>query len=1018
MDQLSGATQENPILAGHWASGARDIARPAKGRLSPGLLLLIACVVLPTLLMALGARLAWRDIWHDTVMELEHGAEGVAEYGQRVLTLHAVAAGRMNAILRGLSDAEIVAREPELHAEFRRLVEEIPQTQAGFVLDRHGTVLVSANVFPVPRHDASGADRDFFRALSAADAPQVHVSEVHTGRLDGSLFFAVSRRRERTGNADLPLGSFDGLVNLSVPTAELSAALRRFHEGPGDIARLIRTDGAVLARSEGLAAPVWLQGSFAERTRGMPPRAFFEGAAQTDGVQRLYALRLIDGWPVYAVAARPRAAVVAAWREVVLRQLAVGLPPTLALIGLAFLVCRRERRLGADNAGLEAHVAARTAELAESEARLRGALEAGRVYAVDYDPASDCLFRSPNAAAILGLSSEAADAQPFRAFLAAVHPDDVGHLRASLAAVTPESPHYAVRFRYRRPDGTTVWLQGEGAARFRPDGRLLRVTSLARDVTAEVEAAQAASTFEQRLSIATAGAGVGSYEIDLARGLAWFDARAAQVLGGVLPAEAWIRLDGREWAALDASIHPDDHGAFQAAWDAVVSGEASGWSLETRLRRQDGSWVSDWCHGVVTERDPATGKACRVVGILQDVTERRQLEAELRQAQKMQALGMLAGGIAHDFNNVLQAISGSAALALRDAADPPAVDRRLRAVAEAVARGASITHRLLEFSRRSELRRDLLEPGAVLHGLREILATGLGTRIEIRLEVEPGLPPVLADRAQLQTALINLAGNARDAMPSGGLLTLSAVAAHVGASARPSASPDLPRGDYVCLGVHDTGTGMDAATLARVAQPFFTTKPPGAGTGLGLAMAKGLAKQHGGALAIESAPGIGTTVTLWLPIRPQASAPPGSPIPANDMYPPPPAAVRAVRLLVVDDEPVVRETMAEELLVAGYAVVAAGGGEAALAMLDAGEAVDALVIDFAMPGLDGLALLGEARRRRPGLACVVVTGQADASGSLARGCMSLGACALIHKPATGAEIAASVDALLQAAGAG
>ena len=248
--------------------------------------------------------------------------------------------------------------------------------------------------------------------------------------------------------------------------------------------------------------------------------------------------------------------------------------------------------------------------------------------------------------------------------------------------------------------------------------------------------------------------------------------------------------------------------------------------------------------------------------LLAEMAERRATETSLRHAQKMEAVGQLAGGIAHDFNNILQAVSGGAALIRRRAADP-AIERLASMIADAVRRGELVTRRLLAFARRGELRAEVLNLGELLIGLREVLAATLHPGVRVEVETPQGLPDVLADRGQLETALVNLAVNARDAMPDGGTLTLSASIAHV----RVDESQDrLQPGPYVRLVVADTGTGMNAETIARACEPFFTTKPQGRGTGLGLAMARSFAEGSGGALAIDSAPGCGTRVSIWLPI--------------------------------------------------------------------------------------------------------------------------------------------------------
>jgi signal transduction histidine kinase len=251
-----------------------------------------------------------------------------------------------------------------------------------------------------------------------------------------------------------------------------------------------------------------------------------------------------------------------------------------------------------------------------------------------------------------------------------------------------------------------------------------------------------------------------------------------------------------------------------------------------------------------------------------EVAAREQAQERAKYAQHILALGQIAAGVAHEFNNILQAVVGSAELIETRAAEPGLVKKFARIVLDSSERGSTITGRLLAFARRSRFLIERIDPAAMLYALGEDLARTLGDGVTVRIEVEPGLPALMADGGQLETALLNLAANACDAMPNGGLLTFAATAETVEGEGCHRAL--LDPGRYVRLAVSDNGTGMDAEALARAAEPFFTTKPPGCGAGLGLSMAKGFAEQSGGGLVIASEPGRGTTVTLWLPAADEA----------------------------------------------------------------------------------------------------------------------------------------------------
>jgi CheY-like chemotaxis protein len=343
------------------------------------------------------------------------------------------------------------------------------------------------------------------------------------------------------------------------------------------------------------------------------------------------------------------------------------------------------------------------------------------------------------------------------------------------------------------------------------------------------------------------------------------------------------------------------------------------------------------------------------------------------------------------------------------------VKRLASMVLEATERGASVARRLLAFARQGELRAADVDAAVMLGDLREVLTHTLGAGVEVRTAIRPGLPPLRADKGQLETVLLNLATNARDAMAArgGGLLTLSAAEERVEPGGCHPAG--LAPATYLRLSVADTGIGMDAATLARATEPFFTTKGPGQGTGLGLAMAKGFAEQSGGGMAIGGAPGHGTTVTLWLPRSDAPEA--GPPLPPAEL--PPGAEAPPPRVLLVDDEALVRQALAAELVERGWHVTQADDGLGALLRIESAPgSFELLVTDLAMPGMSGLALLREVRRRRPGLPAVLLTGLvgdgAAAQSALAEA-MGSGPFALMRKPLDAQDLAARAEALLQSA---
>jgi PAS domain S-box-containing protein len=364
------------------------------------------------------------------------------------------------------------------------------------------------------------------------------------------------------------------------------------------------------------------------------------------------------------------------------------------------------------------------------------------------------------------------------------------------------------------------------------------------------------------------------------------------------------------------------------------------------------------------------GALRHVLGGLTDVTQRKKAEEALRQAQKIEAVGHLTGGVAHDFNNLLAVIVGNLDLLRRQLGNDA---RLLRLADNALAgaqRGASLTQRLLAFARRQDLKPEAIALPRLVEGMTDLLQRSLGPRVRVETRFPPDLPPVHADAHQLEMAVLNLAVNARDAMPDGGRLTIQASAVESG-----EAGPvDLTAGTYVRLALTDQGAGMDAATLARATEPFFTTKGIGKGTGLGLSMVHGLAAQSGGRLTIDSVAGQGTTVTLYLP----AASEPGRALPDRpDAADADALALPPLHILVVDDDPLVLANTAAVLEDLGHRVRSAASGEAALAEMAADGAVDLIVTDQLMPGMTGVQLATRIRAIAPAMPILIVSGFAE-----------------------------------------
>jgi PAS domain S-box-containing protein len=417
--------------------------------------------------------------------------------------------------------------------------------------------------------------------------------------------------------------------------------------------------------------------------------------------------------------------------------------------------------------------------------------------------------------------------------------------------------------------------------------------------------------------------------------------------------------------------------------------------------RKDGSRF--WADVVIDAVRDGDGQLIGFAKITRDVTERREAQqalqeanAKLVQAQKMEMIGQLTGGIAHDFNNLLAVVLGNMSLAQKRVEDP-----RLRQLIEntihAARRGGALTQRMLAFARRQDLQAQAVDVAQLVRDMAHMLQRSIGPGVQVSTRFPLSLRPVLVDANQLELALLNLAVNARDAMPEGGELVIAAREQEVGAGG------SLKPGRYVCLSVEDSGEGMDADTLARAVEPFFTTKGVGKGTGLGLSMIHGFAEQSGGQLLLRSKKGEGTTAELWLPVaavEPAVAEPPAGP----DLAP---RGGRPLRVLAVDDDSLVLMNTGAQLEDLGHLVFEATSGEQALRILRRETDIDLVITDQLMPGMTGLQLIDVIRQERPTIAVILATGYGEAgTGELQR-------VARLGKPFTQADLQRTIAQVMR-----
>jgi PAS domain S-box-containing protein len=542
-----------------------------------------------------------------------------------------------------------------------------------------------------------------------------------------------------------------------------------------------------------------------------------------------------------------------------------------------------------------------------------------------------------------------------RSFLNAVHPDDLGRVMQTLEVKQDGRP-FDQEFRIVRPDGEVRWIWDRGFPVRRGDEPILHYVGVAQDITERRRREEELRESLERFELVARATDDAVWDFNVKTGKAWWSDMYYEKYGH--PRDRPPTFEA--WAA---HIHPEDRERVTTSFVRVLTGGDQQWREEYRFRRADGTYASVIDRAYVG-RD-ADGVAARFSGVIEDVTEQLNLQRQLNQAAKMEAIGQLAGGVAHDFNNLLTVIQGYASLIVDGDASAD-IKEHTAEIIGAADRAASLTRQLLLFSRRQVLQRTHFDVNETLRGTGKMLSRIVGEDVLLQFELTPDPVFIDADAGMIDQIVLNLVVNARDAMPSGGVLRIATRVQHV---AQPPPSGEAVPGPYVRVTISDTGEGIPPTVLPHIFEPFFSTKAPGRGTGLGLSTIFGIVKQHRGWIDVDTVAGQGTAFHVWLPLS-------DSQVPASAPEEVTGASKGNETVLLVEDEHSVLLLMRVALEQKGYRILQAASAAEALDVWRAhGHDIRLLVTDMVLPsGIGGGELAARLRHARPALKVLFVSG--------------------------------------------
>ncbi len=633
-----------------------------------------------------------------------------------------------------------------------------------------------------------------------------------------------------------------------------------------------------------------------------------------------------------------------------------------ALFTRGWLHARQERAL------LARERAARKA-LAQGEEKFRTLVAnvPGAVYRCAPDDSWTMAFCSDTMEEITGFPASDFIGNSRRTFASVIHEEDRAAVAAGVETALAADLPFTLEFRVVRADGSTRWVYEKGQAGRSPGGDLLWLDGAIFDITDRMEAVRQLRESHTRLELAGLATGSAVYEWDLrTRDTAWTESMTSTFgypCDAIDPSYEW-------WLG---QVHPEDQAEVDHEYTAAVTAsDTTGYSYEYRFLAADGTWRDVLERGLLV-RDSA-GVATHAVGAMIDLTETKKLEEQLRQSQKLEAIGQLAGGVAHDFNNMLTAMRGYADFLEEYPGSDAVVRRNVAGIKAGAERAASLTRQLLAFTRQQVLEPQVMEVNRIVEGAYELVGRLIRENVVVTLHLDPAVARTKADPNEIGQVLVNLVVNARDAMPEGGEVVISTQNLQLGESYTEQGVP-VPAGDYVLLLVEDNGMGMDKEVTNRAFEPFFTTKASGIGTGLGLSMVYGIVKQSGGFIFLESTAGEGTRARIYLPATEEA-LPVATPLESTNG-----GSTRLGRgtVLIVEDEELVRSVLVEALEGHGYETFAAGTGAEALEVADHHVGpIDLVLSDVVLPGITGPEVARALAGTRPEARILFMSGYTDA----------------------------------------